>query len=234
MIGLWIWTVSAGIVLLPFLLAPPMVVYRLGIMWSVVVLWLLRVTVGIRHSVSGAILPEASKQYIYAFKHQSTWETIFFTVDGPRFAAVLKKELRRIPIYGWFLARTGMVPIERSAGGSALKRMLRAARHYVSDGSHLLIMPEGTRMPPGRTGRYQPGVFALYKYLDLPVIPVAHNSGLFWGRGQFVKTPGTVRVEFLEPIEPGLDKQAFMTLLQDRIETAATRLYEKGLAERSE
>ncbi len=230
---LWIWTLSAGLALLPLLLAPRSVVYNLGLMWSVVALWLLRITVGIDHAVSGVIQPDPSRQYIYAFKHQSTWETIFFVAAGPRFAAVLKQQLRHIPIYGWYLARTGMVPIERSAGAAALRRMLSAARRHVSAGRHLLIMPEGTRMPPGRTGRYHPGVFALYKYLNLSVIPVAHNSGLFWARGRFVKTSGTISVEFLEPIDPGLDKETFMALLQDRIESAAAALHEKGLAERS-
>ena len=230
---LWIWTLSAGLVLLPFLLAPRSVVYNLGFIWSVVALWLLRITVGINHTVSGVIQPDPSRQYIYALKHQSTWETIFFVAAGPRCAAVLKQQLRYIPIYGWYLGRIGMVPIERSAGAVALKRMLSAARRYVSVGRHLLIMPEGTRMPSGRTGRYHPGVFALYKYLDLSVIPVAHNSGLFWGRGRFVKTSGTIRVEFLEPIDPGLDKEAFMALLQDRIESAAAVLHEKGLSGRS-
>jgi 1-acyl-sn-glycerol-3-phosphate acyltransferase len=109
--------------------------------------------------------------------------------------------------------------------------MLRSARTQVDSGRHLLIMPEGTRMPPGRTGRYHPGVYALYKYLGMPVVPVAHNAGLFWPRSAFLKRPGTITIEFLEPIAPGQDREAFMAMLEDRIETAARRLYDEGRAD---
>ena len=231
-VGLWLVTLAAGLACLPLLAAPRRATFAMAVVWSRAVLWLLRVAAGIRHRVVGCVLPDRDTRYIFALKHQSAWETIAFLAIAPPFAAVLKEELRRIPVYGWFLGRAGMVPIRRSARGAALKRMLRSARAQVDSGRHLLIMPEGTRMPPGRTGRYLPGVYALYKYLGLPVVPVAHNAGLFWPRNGFLKRPGTIAIEFLEPIRPGLDRDAFMATLEDRIESAARRLYEAGMAER--
>ena len=230
-LGLSLSILAAGIACLPLLAAPRRAVYALATVWARVVLWLLRTTAGVRHRVVGTVLPDPDARYIYALKHQSAWETIAFLAIAPAFAAVLKEELKRIPIYGWFLDRAGMVPIRRAARGAALKHMLRAARVLVDAGRHLMIMPEGTRMPPGRTGRYHPGVYALYKYLDMPVVPVAHNAGLFWPRRGFLKRPGTVTIEFLEPIAPGLGKDSFMATLEERIETAAQRLYEAGLSE---
>ena len=234
-LGLWLVTPVLGLLCLPLLAAPRPAVYAAAKVWARAVLWLLRATVGIRYRTVGTVLPEPGGRCIFALKHQSAWETIAFLVIAPAFAAVLKEELRRIPVYGWFLGRAGTVPIRRSARGAALKRMLRGARAHIERGRHLAIMPEGTRMPPGRTGRYHPGVYALYKYLGLPVVPVAHNAGLFWPRNGFLKRPGTITVEFLAPIPPGLDREAFMATLEDRIETAAQRLYEAartGTAER--
>lgn len=230
-IGLWLVTLGAGLVCLPLLAAPRQAMFAAATGWARAVLWLLRVAAGVRHRVVGSVLPDRRTRYIFAVKHQSAWETIAFLVIAPAFAAVLKEELKRIPVYGWFLDRAGMVPIRRAARGAALKRMLRSARNMVDSGRHLLIMPEGTRMPPGRTGRYHPGVYALYKYLGMPVVPVAHNAGLFWPRNAFLKRPGTITIEFLEPIAPGQDRKTFMAMLEDRIETAAQRLYEEGRAE---
>lgn len=225
-----IWTLVTGILFLPALLLPRHLVYRLGRFWSAGVIKMLRVIVGLRHKVVGQILPDPETKYIYALKHQSAWETIAFVIIAPPFAGVLKRELKRIPIYGWYLARTGMVPIRRSAKGSALKKMLAAARTLIAEGRHLMIMPEGTRVAAGQTGVYHPGVYALYKYLEMPVLPVAHNAGLFWGRNSFIKKPGLITLEFLEPIPPGLDKKTFLATLQNRIENSAGRLHNEGLA----
>ncbi len=231
-LGLWLVTLAAGVACLPLLVAPRGAAFVVAGLWARAVLWLLRVAAGIRHRVVGCVLPESETRYIFAVKHQSAWETIAFLVIAPPFAAILKEELKRIPVYGWFLNRAGMVPIRRSARGAALREMLRNARALVDNGRHLLIMPEGTRMPPGRTGRYHPGVYALYKYLDMPVVPVAHNAGLFWPRNGFLKRPGTIAIEFLEPIAPGQDRESFMATLEDRIETASRRLYDAERAER--
>lgn len=139
-------------------------------------------------------------------------------------AYVLKRELMRIPLFGLYLRCAGMIPVDRTGGGGALKQMVAKARAAAAAGRHLLIYPAGTRTPPGERRAYHPGVAALYGQLDLPVVPVALNSGLFWGRRAFMKRPGVITVEFLPPIPPGLPRKQFMAELQARIETATERL----------
>lgn len=230
---LWLWTLVLGVGALFVVPLPRRAAYAYGVLWSRGVVWLLGAVIGLRHRVRGRErLPGAP--VIYALKHQSAWETIAFLTIVPNVVGVLKRELLRIPIYGWYLLKIGSVPIDRTARGSALRGMLKRARHFVEGGSSIMIMPEGTRLAPGRSGRYHPGVAALYRHLDLPVVPVALNSGLFWGRRAVVKYPGTITLEFLEPIRPGLDKSAFMALLEERIETASERLRDEALADRQE
>ena len=210
----------AGIVTLPL---HRDVTYRWCIHWARVLLWLMRVVCGLRvRVVMREALPPGPA--VYALKHQSAWETIAFPALGPPISGVLKRELLVIPIYGWYMRRLGMVPIDRSAGAGAIRELMRRAKDETARGRSIMIMPEGTRLPPGRAGRYHPGVAAIYAHLGLPVVPVALNSGLFWGRRSLLLRPGTVTMEYLPAIPPGMDRAAFMTLLQDRIETASERL----------
>ena len=179
--------------------------------------------VGLRHTVRGRIyLPPGP--IIVAAKHQSAWDTavFFLLLDNP--AYVLKGELLAVPIVGWYLRRSGMVPVDRRGGGRALKRLIAAARQRTDDGRPLVIFPEGTRTAPGERRRHHPGVAALYRELGLPVVPVALNSGLFWGRRRFVKHAGTITLEFLPPIAPGLDRRAFAKELSHRLDDATARL----------
>jgi 1-acyl-sn-glycerol-3-phosphate acyltransferase len=139
-------------------------------------------------------------------------------------AVVLKKELLNIPVYGWYTRKTQMIAVDRTGGAKALKDMVAAAQRAAGQGRPIFIFPEGTRTAPGTEADYQPGVAALYKRLDLPVVPVALNSGLFWPRRSFLRKPGTIVVEFLPPIAAGMDRKAFMNVLRERIETATRRL----------
>jgi 1-acyl-sn-glycerol-3-phosphate acyltransferase len=139
-------------------------------------------------------------------------------------AYVLKRELLYLPLFGLYLLRAGMIPVDRRGRASALKRMLAAAKRRREEGRDLLIFPEGTRVAPGQHQAYQPGVAALYGHLDLPVVPVALNSGLFWGRRSFNKKPGTITLEFLPAIAPGLARKVFMAELETRLEGASRRL----------
>jgi len=210
----------AGLATLPF---HRDVTYRWCISWARGLMWLMRALCGLDWRIlGGASLPPGP--LIYALKHQSAWETIAFPALGPPISGVLKRELLAIPVYGWYMRRLGMVPIDRSAGGAAIREMLRRAKDETARGRSIMIMPEGTRLPPGRTGRYHPGVAALYTVLGLTVVPVALNSGMFWGRRSLLIRPGTVTMEFLAPIAPGLERKDFMTALQERIETASERL----------
>ncbi|MCA8932872.1 MAG: 1-acyl-sn-glycerol-3-phosphate acyltransferase, partial [Rhodospirillaceae bacterium] len=139
-------------------------------------------------------------------------------------AVVYKQELGRIPIWGWFMARAKIISIERAARSKALTSMVRQANARAQEGRPVIIFPQGTRIAPGVEAPYHPGVAALYGALGLPLVPVAVNSGLFWPRHSFVKKSGTVTVEILPPIPPGLNRKAFMERLETELEAASTRL----------
>ena len=191
--------------------------------WARGVGWLLERVVGITTEVRGAEhIPRGPA--IVASKHQSAWDTIMFHEILPEPAYILKEELRRIPLYGWLTQVTGSITVDRAGGGRALKKMVSDSRAALERGRQLVIFPEGTRGVPGVRLPYQPGVAALYAHLEAVVVPVALNSGLFWGRRSFVKRPGRVVVEFLPPIPPGLDRREMLAELERRIETASAAL----------
>jgi 1-acyl-sn-glycerol-3-phosphate acyltransferase len=218
-----LWTAGMHIICLPLLFASRGAVQAAGGIWIDGTLWLLKHVAGIGYRVTGTEhLP--STPAIYASKHQSAWETLFLSryLDYPAF--VLKKELLSIPLFGWFLKKAGMIAVDRKGGASALRSMARQATETLESGRSILIFPEGTRVAPGQTKPYQPGVAALYTQQKVPVVPVALNSGLFWGRRAFIKKPGTVVVQILPPIPPGLDRKAFMRDLESRIEPASAAL----------
>lgn len=221
------WTGIIFLVSLPTLLLPRRAVWAMGRLWVRGSLLLLRAVVGLGHRVQGGENRIAGPA-IYAVKHQSAWDTLVFPtlLDMP--AYVLKQELIGVPLFGAYLKRCGMIPVDRQGRASALRRMLAAARAAVAHGQPILIYPEGTRTPPGEARPYHPGVAALYGDLGVAVIPVALNSGLFWGRRRFHKKAGTITVEFLPPIPPGLARKAFMEELQRRLEGASTRLLAGG------
>jgi 1-acyl-sn-glycerol-3-phosphate acyltransferase len=165
---------------------------------------------------------------IYACKHQSTWDTSIFLIlfDDP--AYVLKKELLSIPLWGWIARKCAAIAVDRTGGASALKAMVRDTRQAIANGRDVIIFPEGTRIAPGQRHPYHPGISALYRQVNAPVVPVALNSGVFWGRRAFLKRAGTITVEFLPAIPRGLDREAFTAELEARIETESDRLCQEG------
>ena len=217
------WTAILGVIGLPLLLAPRSVTMRFGRFWASSVLSLLKVIVGLDHEIRGLDrIPRGG--CIIAMKHQSAWDTLILPVVLRDPAPVLKRELLLLPIYGWYAARTGPIAIDRKAGGAALRRMVAAARSTAASGRPIVIFPEGTRVAPGERRPYQPGVAALYQTLALPLVPAAVNSGLYWGRRSFVKRPGRIVLEFLDPIPPGRPRDRLMAELEERIETATAAL----------
>ncbi|MFA7431641.1 MAG: lysophospholipid acyltransferase family protein [Rhodospirillaceae bacterium] len=223
------WTLLLGTLLIPFLLLPPRFLDRPVRFWLrgfLVGAW---VIAGIRWRVEGREnLPKGP--CIIASKHQSAWETFFFhlLVDHPVY--ILKKELFSVPFAGWYMKKTGMIGIDRKAGGMALKVMLRGADERIAQGRQIILFPEGTRVAPHTSHPYQPGVAALYARAGdrAPVVPVALNTGLFWGRNKFLKHPGEVVVRIMPPIPPGLDKKVFLDILRERIDTATAELCGDG------
>lgn len=217
------WTALCVIAGLPLLLGPRAGIYHLGRLWVRPILAALALLCGLRHEVRGREnLPEGA--VLIAANHQSAWDTIIFSVELWDHVFVLKQELMRIPLFGLFLARAGLIPVDRQGGAKALKKMLAAAREAAALGRPIVIFPEGTRVAPGDHRPYQPGVAALYGQLDLPVVPVALNSGLYWRRRGFLKRPGTIVLEYLPPIPPGLPRREFIARLEEAIETRSRAL----------
>ncbi len=179
---------------------------------------------GIETQIKGTLAPDETQPYIYASKHQSAWETmaLYAMIERPVF--VLKRELLWIPLFGWYLQWVGCVAINRRGGSRTVKRMIRQAETYIAQGRSLIIFPEGTRKAPGEPPRYRKGVGILYDALNVPVIPVALNSGTVWGRKAVVKQAGVITVSFLPPIEPGLPRDIFMRVIEERIEMEMTFL----------
>lgn len=164
---------------------------------------------------------------IYAMKHQSMLDTFVMhsILDDPAF--VMKQELLEIPLYGRLCEKVGNITIDRDMGVKSLKKMLGQSRAEISRGRSVIIFPEGSRARPGEKHPYQPGIFGIYKYLKVPVVPVAVNTGVFWPRKGAVKG-GMFVIEFLPPIAPGLQKEAFMDKLEETIETASQLLLGPG------
>jgi 1-acyl-sn-glycerol-3-phosphate acyltransferase len=190
-------------------------------------LWLLRVICGVRVEWRGREkLPPGS--YLVACKHQSLWETFALFALLPDPAYILKRELMWIPLFGWLARKAGMIPVDRSAHASAIARMAAAARKQIARSRQIVIFPEGTRRPPGAKPRYLPGIAFLYVETGLACVPVALNSGLFWPRRSLRRHSGTILVEVLDPIPPGLDRREFLGRLQGVLEEATARLVAEG------
>jgi 1-acyl-sn-glycerol-3-phosphate acyltransferase len=197
--------------------------------WAKVGLFLLRTVAGTNFEVRGREnIPPGG--LIVASKHQSAWETFALIPEFTNPTYVMKHTIKRIPIFGWYTIKAGMIHVDRSGGSTALRALAARAREEVAKGRQLLIFPEGTRRPPGATPDYHTGIAFLYRALSVPVLPAALNSGLYWPRRSFLRYPGTIVLEFLPPIPPGLDSRLFMEKLEARIEPAADRLLVEAAA----
>jgi len=217
------WTAILMIAFLPSLVLPRVFPRKAARFWAWSNLALLRLVCGLSHEVRGEehLLAEPC---IIACKHQSAWDTLVFTilVEAPSY--VFKRELMKIPLFGWYARAAGCIPIDRSGGAAALRRLIEDARAVLDEGRKIVIFPEGTRVAPGKREAHHPGTAALYAHLDVPVVPVAVNSGLFWGRRTFLKKPGRIVLEYLPPIPPGLPRKDFAVKLEERIHAASLRL----------
>ncbi len=216
------WTSIPSVVALPLVLLPSSYLVRMIHFWTRSVIGLLGVVVGLRYQVRGMEnLPDGA--VIIASKHQSAWETLALWCVLRQPAYILKRELCWIPVWGWMIPKAGMIPVDRAGGVRALRRMVERAREIAAQERPIVIFPEGTRVAPGVTGDFHPGIAALYTGLALPVVPVALNSGLFWPRRRHQR-PGTITMEFLPPLQPGSPRKTFMAELRAAIAEATTRL----------
>lgn len=218
-----VWTTLNLLLFMPVLLMSRKWVVRIQTLWAIVNMWFLKHVAGISYEIRGIEnLPPGG--CVVASKHQSAWDTMIWHIIVHDPAMVMKKELLDIPVYGWFATKAKMIPVDRKAGAAALKNMMRAAEEAAAMGRPVVIFPEGTRTAPGQRIPYQPGVTALYRHLKLPAVPVAVNSGLFWGKKGLSGEGGTIVLEFGPPIPAGLGKKEFISTLEEKVEAATDRL----------
>lgn len=225
------WTVLLGL-LTPFVLPFRSACIGLSRQWNRGVVIMAAMVVGIKLHYEGE-QHIAKGPAVYAAKHQSALDTfcLWLRLDNPAF--VLKKELLSIPIFGWFLARTCPIAIDRSAGKHAIQHIADQARDRLMSGRSVVIFPEGTRKAVGAEPAYKSGgVYALYA-LGYPLIPVALNTGCVWPRSGFPKTEGHAIISFLPALPQGLEKEELLQQLQASIEVESNRLiaHAKGVAD---
>jgi len=223
--GCWYYgvTVVLAILYLP-MLALPRAVLRRGIrVWAHLLIWGLRVIGGVRLEVRGLEkLPPGA--VLLAAKHQSMFDIIPAFAYMPDALFVMKRELMRIPVFGWHNRKAGTIVVDRAGQAQAMRQMIADARDRFREPRQLLIFPEGTRRPPGAPPDYKPGVAGLYRDLEVPCVPVATNTGAHIDVNGIARSPGVVVYQVLDPIPPGLKRADFMRVLQERIETASDAL----------
>lgn len=217
---------------LPTMLMPRSVVVALVKNWARLNDRMLRIIVGLEVEIIGREKIPAGAPLIVAAKHQSLWETYALMALFSDPAFILKRELMWIPFFGWCAWKAEMIPVDRGARSKALSKMAGRARIETARGRQLIIFPEGTRRAPGAEPKYKFGVVHLYAELQLPCVPVALNSGVFWPRRSFMRYPGRLKCEILDPIPAGLGKSEFAARMQSDIEAATARLVEEGLRSR--
>lgn len=221
------------IVGIPTFLMPRWAIMNIAKYWGQSSIWLMRVICNTRVEFRGLDkIPPGP--LIVASKHQSMWETFallqFF--DQPLY--ILKRELLWIPFFGWCLIKGGMIGIDRGAGGRPLLRMAARAGDEVRRGRQLIIFPEGTRTAVDAPVDYKSGVGLIYADCNVACLPVALNSGLFWPRRSFMRYPGTLVVEFLDPLPAGLPRKEFMVRVSTAIEQATRLLVEEARREQAQ
>ena len=208
---------------LPYFLGSRQTGWKIVRFWSRSNLWFMKLICGTEHSVTGfENLPEGG--YIFAPKHQSSWDTFAFLPWWPEPTYILKRELMWIPLFGWYVARMNMIPIDRGSRDTAIKSINNGVKKAIADGRQIIIYPEGTRRPVGAEPAYKSGIYHVYANCNVPVVPIAHVAGVFWPRRKFLRFPGHIKTEILKPIEPGLSKKEFMEQLIGRTEEACDRL----------
>lgn len=225
--SLVIWMIAA----LPTLVLPRGVLMAVVRAWGRYFLWLCRVVGGMDVEFRGRErIPQGP--LLVASKHQSLWETFALLAVFRDPCFVLKRELTYIPVFGWFAIKARQLPLDRRGGPAVLKALNARAREEIrrDGGRQLLFFPEGTRKAPGAEPAYRLGIAHVYEAVGVPCLPVALNAGLYWPRRSMLHRTGTILVEFLEPIPPGLSRDVFFPLLQERIETASTALLREGVA----
>ncbi len=218
-----------AVIFSPVLFLPERYFWPIGRFWVRSTLFLHRHLCGIDDDIRGRENIPAGG-LIVAAKHQSAWETLRFVelLSLPCF--IMKRQLLYVPLFGWYLKRAGMIPIDRGGGSAAIAAMTAHARRAVAEGRQIIIFPEGTRRAPLAPPQYRQGVARLYAALNVPCLPIALNSGLYWPRHSLTHRPGTIRAECLPPIAPGLPPEVFLARLKEILEPTAAALAAEAFA----
>lgn len=224
----YVWSTLVAVLLSPVLLLPRAASVWVLRTWGASVTWLLRVICDIKVEVRGRQFMPAGAALI-APKHQCMFDIFGAFAFLPDSNFVTRKEFMRIPFFGWFATKTGMIVVDREGQAAALRKLVVDARDRLKHRRQIVIFPEGHRGEPGVAGDYKPGVAALYRDLGVPCTPMALNTGAHWPAHGFLRRPGTIVFEFLEPIPAGLKRAEFMRTLQDRLESASNALLAEGL-----
>ncbi len=208
-----------GLLGLPFALYSREGTYGVMRAYSHTILWLMRVICGIDYEIRGEA-PDT--EVVLAAKHQSFIDMVLIMVALPRPRYVFKRELLYAPVLGLYGARIGGIPVARGKKGAAVRSMVEGiVKQQKADGpGQTVIFPQGTRVAPAVQAPFKIGVWKIVDTIQVPCVPTATNAGLFWGRNSFLRYPGTIVMEFLEPIPAGMEATPFMALLEERIETA--------------
>lgn len=217
------WSAFIAIGSTPILLGPKS--WSLGMfrIWGKGIILLLRVCCDIKVEVRGREhFPTGAA--LVAPKHQCMFDVFAQFAWLPAACFVTKKELNWIPWFSWYAIKAKMIFVDRGGHATALRKLIKDAKERFADNRQVMIFPEGTRAMPGAEPDYKPGIAALYREIDVPVHPVATNSGVHWPPHGFLRHPGTIVFEYLEPIQPGLKRADFMRQLQASIETASDKL----------
>ncbi|MDP3658808.1 1-acyl-sn-glycerol-3-phosphate acyltransferase [Phenylobacterium sp.] len=227
-VAFYIWSVMCSLAMFPMLIAPRRWSMVAMAVWGRGIIALLGVICDVKVEVRGREhMPKGAS--VVAPKHQCMFDVFAQFAWLPDACFVMKRELGWIPFFGWYAHKGGMIPVDRAGHSAALKKLVADAKQRFAGHRQLLIFPEGTRQEPGAAGDYKPGIAALYRELDVPVHPVATNSGVHWPAHGYLRYPGTIVFEYLEPIPPGLKRAEFMRTLEERIETACARLLASGI-----
>jgi len=205
---------------------PPVRRYCVITGWAKAMMWAVRHILGIRYRVIGRENMPQGRTAVALSKHQSAWETLAYQQILPPLCFVLKRELLRIPFFGWGLAQVPTIAIDRKAGKSALTQVLEQGRIRLNEGFWVVIFPEGTRVEPGKSRRFKPGGAWLAQNTGVPVVPIAHNAGEFWGRNALIKYPGEITVSIGPLIEStDLSANEINTRAEQWVENEMRRLF---------
>ncbi|MDO9708944.1 lysophospholipid acyltransferase family protein [Paracraurococcus lichenis] len=217
-LAFWGTTIGMGLLHLPLLLAPRRWLVPSMRLYARIIVWLLRAICGIRLRVEGRENLPTSGPALVAAKHQSAFDTFVWFALLPDAVYVLKRELLFLPVWGWYCWKSRQIAVDRAAGASALRHLVKAGKAAAAEGRQIVIFPEGTRVAPGQRGTIQPGVAALAAATGLPVVPVATDSGLCWGRRAFRKRPGVITITVRPAIPAGTPRAALVRVLETAIE----------------